>query len=311
MFKRVIAISILAACLAAGSFISAYAQEKSITSVSLSFSWDKSPRGGDIVGNIYASSSSSQYKVEGTVYVKDDDTWIFGERPEAEVELSARDGYRFSDIKRNNFTLSGLGVQYKESHIESDGSSLILQVYLPEISGNLPATTATSWNGDTAVWDEVEGSEKYEVKLYKNNRLLVTVTETGCSHDFSSYINTEGRYTFNVRALGTYTTESSGWSADSDAKVLTREDAWSRGNGTWEKAYSGWRFKYGDGTYATDCWRIINDKWYYFNYNGYMESDCYVKSNAIEMYYWVGSDGAWMPEWDTATPDRGSYRVVQ
>lgn len=172
MFKRVIAISILAACLAAGSFISAYAQEKSITSVSLSFSWDKSPRGGDIVGNIYASSSSSQYKVEGTVYVKDDDTWIFGERPEAEVELSARDGYRFSDIKRNNFTLSGLGVQYKESHIESDGSSLILQVYLPEISGNLPATTATSWNGDTAVWDEVEGSEKYEVKLYKNNRLL-------------------------------------------------------------------------------------------------------------------------------------------
>ena len=79
MFKRVIAISILAACLAAGSFISAYAQEKSITSVSLSFSWDKSPRGGDIVGNIYASSSSSQYKVEGTVYVKDDDTWIFGE----------------------------------------------------------------------------------------------------------------------------------------------------------------------------------------------------------------------------------------
>ena len=41
-----------------------------------------------------------------------------------------------------------------------------------------------------------------------------------------------------------------------------------------------------------------------------MKSDCYVKSNAIKMYYWVESDGAWMPEWDTATPDKKSYRVV-
>ena len=61
----------------------------------------------------------------------------------AEVELSAREGYKFSNIERSDFSLSGCSAQYKESHIESDGVTLILQVYLPEISGNLPGTTAT------------------------------------------------------------------------------------------------------------------------------------------------------------------------
>ena len=309
--KKIIAIMALAACLTLGGIFSAYGQENTITSVSLSFSWDKAPKGGDIVGSITASSSSSQFKVEGTEYVKDDDTWIFGERPVAEVELSAREGYKFSNIERSDFSLSGCSAQYKESHIESDGVTLILQVYLPEISGNLPGTTATSWNGDTALWDSVDGSEQYEVKLYRDKRLLATVTTKENSYDFSSYINTEGSYTFNVRALGTYSTEASGWSSDSDAKVLNRENAWTRDNGEWQKTSAGWRFAYKDGTFATDCGRVINDTWYYFNYRGYMESDCYVKSDALEMYYWLGSDGAWMPEWDTGTPDRGSYRVVQ
>lgn len=311
MFKRVLAIPVLAVCLTALSLISAFGQEQSITSVSLSFSWDKAPKGGDIVGSIFASSGSSQYKVEGAEYLKKDDTWSYGERPEVEVELSAQDGYRFSGISRSSFSLSGLGVQYKDFHTESDGSTLILQVYLPDISGSLPATTATGWNGDAAQWDVIDGSKQYEVKLYKDRQLLATQTVKGSSCDFSAYINTEGSYTFNVRALGAYTTQSGEWSSDSDAKVLTREDAWYRSAGSWEKAFNGWRFKYRDKTYAANGWKLINDTWYYFNNSGIMESNCYVKSDAAEMYYWLGSDGAWMPEWNTAAVDRGNYRVVQ
>lgn len=160
------------------------------------------------------------------------------------------------------------------------------------------------------MWDAVEGANRYEVKLYKDHRQLAAMTVKGNTCDFSSYINSEGSYTFNVRVLGSYTTSSSVWSTDSDAKVLTREDAWTRANGTWQKSASQWRFKYKDGTYAANCWRVINDKWYYFNYNGYMESNCHVKSNGMEMNYWLGSDGAWMPEWDMAAPDRGAYRIV-
>lgn len=314
MYRKLFTITALAACLAIGSALCAFgqeSQEKTITNVSLTFSWDKTPKGGDTVGTVQASSSSGQYKVEGTEYLKKDDTWSYGERPEAEVELSAADGYRFADISRNSFSLSGCSVQYKKSHIESDGNTLILQVTFPSISGSLPATTSISWNGDNALWDAVEGAQQYEVKLYKDHRQLAAVTVRENTCDFSSYINSEGSYTFNVRVLGSYTTDSSAWSADSDAKVLTREDAWSKSNGTWQKSASQWRFKYKDGTYATNCWRVINDKWYYFNYRGYMESSCYVKSNVIEMYYWLGSDGAWMPEWDTNTPNRESYRIVQ
>lgn len=311
MFRQILAIPALAACLTIGSFISASGQEQAITSVSLSFSWDKAPKGGDTVGSIYVSSGSSQFKVEGAEYLKDDDIWILGERPEAEVTLSPVEGCRFSNIKRNSFQLSGLGVQYKEAHIETDGSSLILYVLLPEISGNLPVTASASWSGDTALWDEVEGSQNYEVRLYKDNRLLTTATTEETSYDFSSFINTEGSYTFNVRALGEYSTEASGWSSDSEVRVLTREDTWTRENGAWEKSYSGWQFKYKDNTYATSCWRLIDDEWYYFNYRGLMEADCYVRSETGEMYYWLGSDGAWLPEWDTASPDRSIYRILQ
>lgn len=121
MYRKLFTIAALAACLAMGSAVCSLGQEnqeKTITSVSLSFSWDKAPKGGEMVGTVQALSSSSQYKVEGAEYLKKDDTWIYGEQPEAEVELSAADGYRFADIKRNNYSLSGCSVQYK-NHIRN------------------------------------------------------------------------------------------------------------------------------------------------------------------------------------------------
>ena len=310
MAKKSLIIAALAAFLSMGTLFSAYGQEKAITSIPLTFSWDTAPKGGELVGNVYAVSSNGEFKVEGAVYDKKDDQWDYGERPIVEVELSAKDGYYFSSTKRSIFSLTGCGAQFKTAEKDSDGSALILQVYLPAIDGNLPATTSVSWNLTTAVWDKVNGAKNYEVRLYRDKILVTTQKTTESTYDFSSYINVEGNYTFTVRALGTYSSQAGPWTDNSEPLTIRTEDTWFITNGTWDKTSSGWRYVYPNTVYPVNSWRCISDNWYYFGNNGYMESDCYVKSSDQDLYYWLGSDGIWNTEKDTAAPESGA-RVVK
>ena len=50
MAKKSLIIAALAAFLSMGTLFSAYGQEKAITSIPLTFSWDTAPKGGELVG---------------------------------------------------------------------------------------------------------------------------------------------------------------------------------------------------------------------------------------------------------------------
>ena len=306
MTKKVILTASLAAILSMSTLFWAYGQARSITSVPLSFSWDGEPKGGELVGTVQADSSSKEFTVEGAEYTKRDDQWNYGEQPVAEVELSANTDYRFSSTNRGVFSISGCNARFQSARIEDDGSTMILQVSFPSIDGALPAVTAVSWDGDTAVWDGVSGAGSYEVQLYRNDKLLTTQTSKEASLDLSSYINVEGDYTFSVRAAGSYRSQSGSWSERSEARTILYEDAWHIANGEWEKKPNGWRYVYKNGAYPISTWRCINEAWYFFNEEGYMESDCYVKSSHQELYYWVGSDGVWDTAKDTSVPEDGA-----
>lgn len=308
MQKKHLRIFVTAACLSAGLAFSAYGEE-TISSVPLSFTWDGAPKGGEMVGTLTASTTSKSFIVEGSEYLKDDDTWTYGEWPCAEIELSAAEGYRFATPNRRTFSLSGCNVQYKSAEIDSDGSTLILQVYLSRIGGQLPKITDLSWSGENAVWDRVEGSDSYEVCLKKDGKTITTVNPKGTSYDFSDYINNAGSYTFTVRAITTAGSQNSAWSTGSETYILSLEDAWHSDNGTWKKVGAKWRFVYKDNSYPTYSWRQIGEKWYYFDGNGYMTNNCYVKSLAENLYYWIGEDGTWDETGDTNTPNRASYTV--
>ena len=306
MTKKLILTASLAAILSMSTLFWAYGQERSITSVPLSFSWDGEPKGGELVGTVQADSSSKEFTVEGAEYTKRDDQWNYGEQPVAEVELSANTDYRFSSTNRGVFSISGCNARFQSARIEDDGSTMILQVSFPSIDGALPAVTAVSWDGDTAVWDGVSGAGSYEVQLYRNDKLLTTQTSKEASLDLSSYINVEGDYTFSVRAAGSYRSQSRSWSESSEARTILYEDAWHIANGEWEKKPNGWRYVYKNGAYPVSTWRCINEAWYFFNEEGYMESDCYVKSSHQELYYWIGSDGVWDTAKDTSVPEDGA-----
>ena len=56
-----------------------------------------------------------------------------------------------------------------------------------------------------------------------------------------------------------------------------------------------WWYQYKDGSYAVG-WKKIESKWYYFDADGYMANDEFVKSSDYDTnkkLYWVSTDGAW------------------
>lgn len=316
MIKRRWLLLLTTLLLAGFSCFSAWAEEvgdvekdTAITHVTLEFSWDKAPKGGSLVGHVYASSPDTEFKIEGADYIKQDDTWIFGERPLVEVSLSAKSGYYFSELDPEDFYLSGCSARYKSAETDSDSAYLTLYVYFNKIDGSLPATTAASWSGTSASWDEVGGSRGYNVKLYRDNILLATISTTAISYDFAPYINNEGIYTFKIQPIGYYRTQAGPWVDSEDNYTMTEEEACFSDNGTWSKTSKGRRFLYKNGAYPSDSWRYIGEKWYYFDSDGYMVSKCYVKSPGEGLYCWIGADGAWDHKKDTAEPNRSKYTI--
>lgn len=311
MIRKTILLAVSTLCLSTASLLPAYGAEQEISSINLSFSWDKDPKGGDIVGHVYASTDSKQFIVEGAEYTEKDDTWIFGTKPQAEVELSARQDCYFRSSSKSIFTLSGCQVQFKEASIDDDGSTLVLLVSFPVIDDILPGTTATSWDGDTAVWDEVGGASRYEIKLYKDSKSSASVTTASPAYNFSSYMNTDGDYTFAVRALGRYSTQAGPWSKPSDSRTISREDAWYNSNGRWKRVPGSWSYVYKNGDYPVNTWRLIEDKWYYFDQKGHMAAECYVKADEEDFYYWLGKDGSRDETKSTSRPDTKLYEILE
>lgn len=96
------------------------------------------------------------------------------------------------------------------------------------------------------------------------------------------------------------------------------------GNGRWwyvMPGYSftvnGWqdidgvRYWFDNTGYMTASAWIQTDGDYYLTSSGMMARNAYVKSVDKELYYWVGEDGRWQPEWDTVSPDLDRYQLVK
>ena len=62
---------------------------------------------------------------------------------------------------------------------------------------------------------------------------------------------------------------------------------------------------------ATSRWILDSGAYYYVTKSGEMARNAYVKSSDQNLYYWVGNDGAWQPEWDTKTPDLDKYQLAK
>ena len=79
-------------------------------------------------------------------------------------------------------------------------------------------------------------------------------------------------------------------------KALFEKPYTQQYNEGWIKNDVGkWWYQYKDGSYAVG-WKEIEGQWYYFDADGYMANDEFVKSadyDTNKKLYWVSSDGAW------------------
>ena len=61
------------------------------------------------------------------------------------------------------------------------------------------------------------------------------------------------------------------------------------GKGTWMKTDGRWWFKYSSGGYAKH-WELLDEKWYYFDDQGWMKSNEWINSDGN--WYYLSNDGA-------------------
>lgn len=130
---------LLAASMALSSSFTALAADKKIDTVKLSFSYSKAPESGDEIGDITVKAGSSGFEVDSAEYtnIEDQDTWTVGDIPEVKVELSAKDGYKFSYTSKSHFSLSGCNADFKKAKIYDDGQYIEVYAELKRIGGKL------------------------------------------------------------------------------------------------------------------------------------------------------------------------------
>ena len=173
--------------------------------------------------------------------------------------------------------------------------SMTLQSF--SYADNYPEVYDLRWNNRTAKWSVDGHADKYEIRLYRDDRRVFTKTQTGRSHSFSSEMSRgEHEYYFEVRPYN-YDTGWGNWEQSDSIYVRTipggggQIDPIGPGGkivpggpgsetvpvvpaqivynpvGTWVPANNYWHFLYSNGVYASNTWIQLGDKWYYVDAN--------------------------------------------
>ena len=284
---------------------SALAATAKIDTVKLTFSYDEAPKAGEAPGTVTAKTTSREYTVESAEYINDVEQWSLGDKPKVEVILKAADGYRFSYTSSSHFKLSGRNADFIKAKIYDSGDTLHMECYLKPVEGKPSEIYGLEWDGTRARWDRAEDEKDaikhYEVRLYRNKKLITTVTATGGSYDFRNNITQEGDYTFRVRAIAKYEGRAGDWSDYSEENTFTEREAGYHASGSWILGRYGWWYRYRNGDYPANSWQKINNAWYYFNQDGYALNSWqnisgrwyYMDGNCAMTTGWQAVNGRW------------------
>lgn len=198
-----------------------------------------------------------------------------GTKPIICLEFESQDDYDFDGFSKSDVKVSGMHTELKKIKKEDDDTTLIVYIEMRKISGDLEEPDETEWSGYTATWSQVDDADHYEVKLYRNDNLVTTVTTSNDYYEFYSYMTKTGDYSFKVRAIHNADNEKSEW-VESDELDLDSDEVYTTGGGTgtgWVQDAKGWWYRNPDGSSVVNQWLFVDNNWFHFNRNGYMETD--------------------------------------
>lgn len=297
-------LTVMTAALSMAAAFASVSYAEDIRSIHLNFSGNQ-PVEGDAVEDINVSTNSSRYSVRAAGYQNDESYWDKGDTPRVVVELWASDtSDHFTCSGSSHISLNGMGATYKSARIKDGGNSMEVVVKLNRVAGDDDIDTCDNlwWDGRTARWDDVDGADRYEVQLYRDDHKVAS-EKTGSRHyNFNGSMDRSGSYYFRVRGLdGSDQGDWSDWSDDYDVDRNNDDDNSSghssscpdyRPNSNsagWKQDGRGWWYVNADGSYPRSSWQMINGKWYFFASNGYMSTGWIQWKGA---YYYCAADGA-------------------
>lgn len=232
-----------------------------ITSVHLHI--DSEIVSGTSGGNVYVSTSDSEYQVSGVEVLNDDDDWIGGMQPRISVDLSAYSGYYFSGKSKSMFTFTGDDVSYSTARLEDSKTTLVVTLKLDKLENGDLTVTGAYWDESdgTAVWTDNPNAKYYQVKLYRDDS-SVSGTRTTDEHyyEFADEFTRRGDYYFEVRAVGSGS-EKGEWES-SDTWYVSASEAEDISGGSSSRSSSTWGSNWGPGVVGNS----------YYGYNGYYGS---------------------------------------
>lgn len=320
------AVPVFAVITACAMCMTAYAAEKKITKVKVQVE-SAVPEAGDNVGTpsvkvSVSGLSDSDFKIVDLEYYNtNDDEWERGETPVIRMELElvgdAADNYVFYYTSSKYFSVSGNRSEFKSAKRLDSGRGLQVDIKQRKVSGELEVPEILDWDGRHATWETVDDADKYEVKLYRNNSSVTTITTSNESYNFYPYMSKAGDYSYKVRAISNSDGEKSDWSDESDdyymnsSNVYTGTPPSNNGgsstnvSGGWVQDQIGWTYRQ-NGTPLTNQWLNVDNNWFYLAANGYMMTGwIYVDNNWFYLNPvsdgtrgamktgWQAIDGAW------------------
>ena len=306
----------------------------------------------DAEGIVEVTDGGAHYSIDSVSFA-DGGSWRLGKTATVKVvlEVDDEDAYRFSGVKASNVKITGS--KFVESVSASgSGKKCTVRLKMKAFVGDMEPPEEMHWSGKVAHWEKVTGANQYNVRLYHGGSAVATVSTTDTSFDLYPGMKASGKYTFRVQAENTSAGKTSKWSERSDELTIadnTRytgtaslvslpasqqeggsEDQGITGagvgqgptmavSGGWLFDGLGWRYLE-NGSAVMNSWRMVDNEWYHFDQNGYMQTG-WVNDGTGWYYLNPVSDGkkgamktGWVNDgglWYFCNPYSNGYRGVR
>lgn len=218
---------------------------------------------------------------------------------------------------------SGLGAASVEIERLNSNRTLAVYIKFAELDDQLGEAPSVSWGErGRASWEPAQGASVYELRLVNDTQGKTAAygkQTGGTSYDFRPFMKEAGSYVCQVRPVSAFG-DAGEWTESGAFSVSEQEAAanlaeyevivqTAASGPTQEAVYlnTGWQqgadgrkwYREPDGGYPQKNWQEDAGNWYFFDENGYMATDTYVKWK--NKTYYVGADGAMAV--NTQTPD--------
>lgn len=243
------------------------------------------------------TSRTAGVDVEEVKWSRKVENWQPGSKVTGTLILTS-DKEFLSSYGSKTLKIDGSNVSFSSAKAKSDGTLEVKVTYHPV--AQLGYTEEAGWGNEEhtiASWKRVKYATGYHLRLYRDDRLVQTLTVTGTRKDLKEYMKTAGYYYYEISATGKDANDRK-YRKDGEyilsGNRIVEEDELGDTDGRWLNYAEGKRYQSEDGTNPANQWKLIDSDWYYFDENGYMVTGW---RQVGGIWYYMGTNGVMLTGW--------------